>query len=237
MTNFSYTGNELDVFKFAKNWKSYYLTFLKKYLKVTNVIEVGAGIGEMTSVLYPYANNAKWVCLEPDKKNIKYAETNLNENFKNNNLNFAHSTFEDFKTTKQDCDLVLFIDSLEHIEDDQQMFDKALSITKTGGHVAIIVPAHNFLFNEFDAKIGHFRRYNKKMLTKLVHNQGTIVVSKYIDSVGFFLSLANKYLLKESDPKLSQIIFWDRVVVPLSKIVDKILFHSFGKNIVFIVRK
>ena len=48
------------------------------------------------------------------------------------------------------------------------------------------------------------------------------------------LSLANRMLLRASMPTGSQILFWDRIVVPLSRLIDSVLARSVGKSVVAI---
>jgi hypothetical protein len=43
------------------------------------------------------------------------------------------------------------------------------------------VPAHNFLFSDFDLSIGHFRRYSRKALTSTLEDSGLL-----LDSIEFF---------------------------------------------------
>jgi hypothetical protein len=50
------------------------------------------------------------------------------------------------------------------------------------------------------------------------------------------MSLVNKWFLHQSTPKLSQVLFWDRRIVPLSRIADPIFFHAFGKSLIAICR-
>lgn len=61
--------------------------------------------------------------------------------------------------------------------------------------------------------------------------------SFYLDSAGFFLSLANKLILRSSHPNKRQIDIWDKVFVKLSKIIDPFLLYRFGKTIVGIYKK
>jgi len=58
-----------------------------------------------------------------------------------------------------------------------------------------------------------------------------------LDSVGISASLANKLILKSVSPQPSQIAFWDRVMVPFSKLVDPLIGYSLGKTIIGIWRK
>ena len=64
MTN--YIGEELELFKYANNWKKYYAKYFKHFL-IGDILEVGAGIGETTHLLCNENQNS-WVCLEPDIK-------------------------------------------------------------------------------------------------------------------------------------------------------------------------
>ena len=64
MVSYNYTGLELEVFAAATNWKSYFSTFLEKYIG-SEVLEVGAGIGNTTRFLCS-SSITRWVCLEPD---------------------------------------------------------------------------------------------------------------------------------------------------------------------------
>ena len=53
----------------------------------------------------------------------------------------------------------------------------------------------------------------------------------YLDSIGLFASLGNRLLLQSAMPKPSQIAFWDRVLVRMSRLVDPLLGYSAGKSV------
>lgn len=237
MDNFIYQGGELEVFKFAKNWKNYYKSLLIGHLGHNSIIEVGAGIGEMTKCLRQLSASSVWICVEPDKSNSSaIRKLILNEEI-DGNIEVFTGTLEDFDPGDRKFESVLFIDSLEHIENDRKVLEDAASLLKPNGKIIIIAPAHNFIYSEFDKKIGHFRRYNKKIIRGIIPDSMREISFKYIDSVGLFLNLANKYLLKSSNPKLNQILFWDRCIVPISKLVDRMLNYHFGKNLVCVLKK
>jgi hypothetical protein len=54
----------------------------------------------------------------------------------------------------------------------------------------------------------------------------------YLDSIGFFASLANKLFLKKEMPSLGNILFWDRYLVSLSKFFDVLFLNQFGKSLI-----
>jgi 2-polyprenyl-3-methyl-5-hydroxy-6-metoxy-1,4-benzoquinol methylase len=237
VSNFVYTGSELQIFKLAKNWKNYYKANISSYIQDGAVLEIGAGIGEMTRVLRPNNPNVEWVCVEPDRANVCAIRDLIQSGVIDKEIQIFEGNVENYRRDADSFSTALFIDSLEHIEDDENTLKHISNLVKSGGAIIIIVPAHNFLYSEFDHKIGHFRRYNKRMLRNILPNSLQELSCRYIDSVGFFLSMANKLFLKSSDPTKKQILFWDTVIVPFSKILDAILGYSFGKNLILVAVK
>jgi hypothetical protein len=58
-----------------------------------------------------------------------------------------------------------------------------------------------------------------------------------MDSVGVLLSLGNAVGLRQSIPTKSQIILWDRVVVPASRLADRLFCGAVGKSVLAVWRK
>jgi hypothetical protein len=134
-------------------------------------------------------------------------------------------------------DTILYLDVIEHIEDAKAELHRAVDLLEPGGHLLIVVPAFNFLYSPFDKAIGHFRRYDRKILVNEMPVRMERLTTRYLDSLGMLMSLGNKFFLKQSEPKLTQVLFWDRNVVPLSRMTDKVVFHSFGRSLLSISRK
>jgi len=55
--------------------------------------------------------------------------------------------------------------------------------------------------------------------------------------VGLSASAANRLFLSQSMPTAGQIATWDRLMIPLSRIVDPLLGHRLGKTAVAVWRK
>jgi len=234
-TKFSYHGNELDNFSIVINWKRYWSSMITPYLG-KHVLEVGAGIGSSTEVICSMASTEVWHALEPDLENI----TILNHKKKIGDLpsycTFQHGTIE---SLNQDAkfESILYIDVLEHIEDDQREISKAARHLKTGGFLIILGPAFPFLFSEFDRAIGHFRRYTKSMFTGRKGDNLRLVEARYLDSVGLVASLANRILLHTHLPSKRQLKTWDQYFVPCSRILDKVIGYQLGRSILIIYQK
>ena len=59
---------------------------------------------------------------------------------------------------------VVLLDVLEHVEDPALVLSHARKILKPDGGVVFTVPAHPWLFSNWDERLGHYRRYTTEML-------------------------------------------------------------------------
>ncbi len=228
VTECPYGGRELELFASATHWKRYIKAQIGQYL-TGDVLEIGAGIGGTTLALHD-GTARRWICLEPDA-----AQANrLQARFKQNQTGCKPSVIAGSVRTLADrssFDCVLYLDVLEHIEDDRLEIDRASRLVRPGGHIVVLSPAHQWLFSEFDKNIGHLRRYDKRSLRSLMPLGWTEKKLAYLDSVGVLLSLANAFALRQALPSRLQLAVWDQVCVPLSRIIDRMLFGSFGKSV------
>lgn len=225
-----YIGNELQLFAKATNWKQYYAKYLRSHIK-GDVLEVGAGIGGTTTILCD-GTQRSWTCLEPDAEMAQQMELVV----KKECCHIVVGTIDDLPQGSK-FDTIMYIDVIEHIEDDRAEILRAFQCLKPQGKLIILVPAHQWLFSPFDKEIGHFRRYNKSMLRAIIPTSLQKMSLFYLDSVGMFASMANKWFLKQPYPTSDQIHFWDKTMLPLSKILDPAIFHCLGKSLIGVWKK
>jgi 2-polyprenyl-3-methyl-5-hydroxy-6-metoxy-1,4-benzoquinol methylase len=80
---------------------------------------------------------------------------------------------------------ILLMDVLEHIKNDSEFLHISCKYLQNEGLVIVNVPALNLLFSKYDRKVGHIRRYDKKMLHKLLKENNIEVLS--MEYWGFLL--------------------------------------------------
>ena len=129
---------------------------------------------------------------------------------------------------------------LEHIEDDAAVVREMARTLRPGGRVFLYLPAFCCLFSALDRKVGHFRRYDKSTLRRLFPTvEWKIVSLRYADSLGFAGTLWFKAFGKaRAAYSLPPLLFYDRVVFPLSRILDWLCHGNLaGKNILLCAEK
>ncbi|TNF56819.1 MAG: class I SAM-dependent methyltransferase [Burkholderiales bacterium] len=231
---FSYSGDELESFETAVNWKAYWSAQIAPYIG-QDVLELGAGLGATARTLAGHPVR-RWLGLEPDPAMCDVVRQRTRTMPFPAGYEIRCGTSETLDSAEL-FDTVLYIDVLEHIEDDRGELDRVAALLRPGGHVVVVAPAHQWLYTDFDRKIGHFRRYNAAMLKAIVPAGLTVCRMRYLDSVGMLASLGNKLVLRSDSPKASQIRLWDSVMVRLSRWIDPLAGYQLGKSIVCVLSK
>jgi SAM-dependent methyltransferase len=226
---FKYAGSELELFEKARNWKAYWRAQIGSYVR-GEVLEVGAGIGANTLTLAGLQYD-RWTCLEPDAALSSRIELPPGGRHLT-----AVGTIGDLPADAK-FDAILYIDVLEHIEDDRGEMACAAARLKPGGALIVLAPAHPFLFTPFDAAIGHFRRYTRASLREAA--PATLKAGRliYLDAAGMLASAGNRVLLRSVMPTERQILAWDRLLVPVSRVIDPLFAGRVGKSVLGIWRK
>ncbi len=68
--------------------------------------------------------------------------------------------------------VVTLLDVLEHLDDDRAALVEMIRLTRPGGLLVITVPAHAWLWSDWDVALHHRRRYSRTSLRRLVRQPG-----------------------------------------------------------------
>jgi len=218
MSDNKYYGRDLEAMSWAKNYNKWILDEIREYIG-SNILEVGAGSGNFSKLLLLLPIK-KLTCLEPSQNMFKILSQKLNSEHK---VILKKGGIEILinNKNKEKFDTVLYINVLEHIEKDEEELINIYEILENNGHLIIFVPAFMWLYSNFDRKIGHFRRYDKKNLETILREKGfEILKSKYFDMIGIILWLFFFKILGRTLSS-SNVSLYDKIIVPLERKIEK----------------
>ncbi len=234
MSERAYEGTELDLFAKAVRWKDYWLRLIEPYVS-GHTLEVGSGCGNNTLMLSELGS-FPITCMEPDPGLVDRLTELLDEHSLLARCSVRTGTTADLNESDV-FDTIVYLDVLEHIEDDREELRRIASHLSGGGALIVLSPAYDFLFSPFDTAIGHHRRYTSAKLRNIAPPGLVETKMCYLDSVGLSASLVNRMFLRQSMPTAEQLRVWDQLLVPMSRVVDPLIFHAFGKTILAVWRK
>lgn len=233
---YSYVGSELELFAGARRWKAYLRRQIAPFLG-REVLEVGAGIGGTTRALCG-PGPARWVCLEPDRAMADRLRADRASGALPGPCEVVAGTTGDLLDAGAGpFDSALYIDVIEHIEDDRSELARAALLLRPGGHLVVLSPAHGWLFSPFDEAVGHFRRYSLRTLRAAAPEGLVPARLRYLDAAGLLASAGNRFLLRSGAPTAGQVRFWDSVLVRLSERLDPCLGYRAGKSVLGVWRR
>ena len=133
------------------------------------VLEIGAGIGNITELLIPREH---------------YTASDLDENYLGYLKNVGESrpymdvrridlaAPEDFEDLKEVYDTVVCLNVLEHIPDEGQAVRNMYTALAAGGRAIVLVPHGPRLYGTLDEALGHQRRYTRTTLREALERDG-----------------------------------------------------------------
>lgn len=140
------------------------LSVLRRTLesRPARLLDIGCGSG---NVLEALAEFGEAVGMEQDPRLIAAARAR--------GLDVRHGQLPgDLVVPEGWADVVLFLDVLEHLEDDAAALTTARRALHPGGRVVVTVPAYAWLWSGHDVVLGHRRRYTARQLRRLVEDAG-----------------------------------------------------------------
>lgn len=138
--------------------------------------------------------------------------------------------------TKFQPDSVVFLNVLEHLEDDRAVLKNLFDHVPSGCRLIILVPFGMKLYSDFDKELGHFRRYEKGELETKMTDAGFKVEHQfYFNKAGKLAWYAVNTLGKQKRLTRTQLKIYN-FLTPAFRLADKVL-PTTGLSTVAICRK
>jgi len=184
------------------------------------VLEVGAGIGNMTRVMY-----GRELIVATDVE-LPYLHILRNRFSRNPTITVAKLDLN----SDDDCDAlkhygfdtIVCLNVLEHIENDRAALRRLYQLLNPGGNLLLFVPADQKLYGTMDKQVGHFRRYASSELKELIESEGfsvpDIFHQNYFGRFGWWL---NGRVLRRAHVPAGQSRIFDLFVPLLRRLEGK----------------
>ena len=198
------------------------------------ILEIGSGIGNISE---QYLKEGRKLMLSDIRENYC---TYLAQQFEQEPtcagvrlLDLVHPNFDvAYAELLESFDGVFALNVVEHIADDVLAIANAKKLLKKGGRLVILVPAYQALFNEFDRALEHYRRYTEGSLkTVFEKNNFQIVHSQYFNVAAIAGWWFSGNVLKNKTIPVGQMKIYN-MLVPIFKIVDKLVFNQVGISVI-----
>ena len=144
------------------------VTRAKKIRKILNLQsvdlmwEVGSGHGNVAILLKNYGTSV--IAIEPLEQGTLVTA--------NSGIRSYVGTLDKLQFPKNSIKCIGIFDVLEHLENPNEVLDEIYRVLEPGGLLVTSVPAHQWLFSDFDKSIGHFSRYSRKKIVSTLEDSG-----------------------------------------------------------------
>lgn len=219
----------------AHRYMDWVLTPFIPYLH-GDIVEVGIGHGSYFQKLSKYGN---YVGIDIDARSVSEAQ----QRFPGTRFAQADILQPDFLKglLPGKADAIVSINVLEHVADDAVALTNLVDAIKPGGTLLISVPAMMGLYNDMDRLAGHHRRYHladfRRLLAPLPVRIERLCYFNPIGGLGWWINRFKRHDSLNSGAINGQIEFFEKYIIPVSKLVDPLTRQFFGQSITCIARR
>ncbi len=164
------SGHEtLEALASAPRFNAWMADTIRPYVG-KRVLEIGAGIGNLTRLLVPRRQFYVASDIEPEHLARLKSRLQHRPNLCMRRCDLASRS--DFEPLAGLVDTVICLNVLEHVENDTQALANMKVALEPGGRAIILVPHGNDVFGTLDSALGHFRRYRHEELRAKLESTG-----------------------------------------------------------------
>jgi SAM-dependent methyltransferase len=215
----------------AKNYRAALAREFAPFLR-GRVVEVGAGVGQMTAAFRALPEVRELVAVEPDSRfHAGFAQQNPD-------LRLIRGVVGDLPE-RTGWDAVVAINVLEHIEHDEAELRAWHGLLRDrAGHACLFVPARPEIYAPIDRDFGHFRRYTKPELRRKLTAAGFRVERLcYFNFTGYFAWWLNFRVRRQRTFEIGAVRAYDRAVFPVVHALEsRVCRPPFGQSLLAVGR-
>lgn len=220
----------LDSLDDALNYRNWIVELCAPHLAAP-ILEVGAGHGTFTE---SYAGHGDVTAVEPGA----HASALLADRYRDDDRVTTLSGVVADVAHEPTFGSSVMINVLEHIDDDQGVLRDVYDRLAPGASLCIWVPAYAFLYSEFDAKLGHVRRYRRRGLEADLRLAGyEVVEGRHVNLPGWFSWLILCRFLRQEPTSPTTVKIFDSWIVPVVRWIETRVRVPFGQSVFVVARK
>lgn len=222
----------LQVISKARKFNKWMYDEFKSFLK-GEVLEIGSGIGNISQLAVDDGYNITLSDYNPAYCELLKKKFSAYRNVKAvMEIDLMHPRFEDqYMGLKESFDSIFLLNVLEHLEDDAAALHNCNFLLKRSGHLVVLTPAYQWLYNKLDKELGHYKRYRLKEMQKLLGQESlTLLKGYYFNLTGIpgWILFGKIFKQKSLGSEMSAF----NAIVPLAKLIDKIVLKKAGLSVI-----
>jgi glycosyltransferase involved in cell wall biosynthesis len=200
----------LDALAGAQHFNGWMAETIQPYIG-KRVLEIGAGIGNLTRILSP--RRERYIAGDIDPEYLARLHARFQHRPKMEVRRCDLSNPVDFEALAGAVDSVVCLNVLEHVEDETASLRNIYTALRPGGRAIVLVPHGPEVFGSLDTALGHFRRYTRDDLQRKMEQAGfrveRILEFNRISRPAWYVT---GRLLKRKTISRFQLYFFDRLV-------------------------
>jgi SAM-dependent methyltransferase len=220
----------LEALAECANHRRWFAAFARPYLG-EHPIEIGSGFGDYAKEWIPLVE--KFTATEADPALLSGLQAAMG--------GFSNVTVRQIllpTPDRADHSCLVSYNVLEHIDDHVGALQSMARLVRPEGYIVLVCPAFPFAMSPVDIATGHVRRYTKRSMSKALTDAGLEVVQvRYANSLGLICYYAFTSVLKRQPKIGGTISFYDRLVVPVVRFLERLVGRPpFGQSVLAVAR-
>ncbi len=217
----------LEVFEDARRYNAWICERAESSIG-ERVLEVGSGIGNIISEVLSRSHVRSVVATDLQASSLAVLRDRFGHDTRLSTEVWNAEDRPPQSLLAEKFDTVICSNVLEHIENHEQALKNIRQILKPGGQLVLLVPANPQIFSGLDEELGHYRRYTKEELLRVLgaagFNVNDLISHNLIGALGWWWvgKIRGRRTLQARDTKN-----FDKLV-PVLKHLDPYMTKMFG---------